>query len=185
MNTLVLELTAAMLAQLYPEQRDGRGLTIDEAEEHLEAARSAATEDVPAELLLAIAREETHFRPEVVSRVRNRKGQVRLFCGPAQTIAEGSWRMCEEQQHIWYGYAVAVDEMEFWLGKSRGRLGRALGGHGCGNKMSLRCGSHGGKKVPYPLRVLRQLERIRKAGQDEREKAPTPPRRRPSREAVS
>lgn len=138
-------------------------LDVHEAFVHAGAAVAAETPDIPAGLMLSVAREETHFDPSHVGVHRNRKGQTVRFCGVMQTQGGTSHRKCLSQLNVYRGYAKGSEELTYWFARSGGRLDRTLAGHGCGTRMSLRCGSHGGRKRPYPARVLGNFRRIRKA----------------------
>lgn len=151
---------------------------------HAEAASDAATEQVPAELLLGIAFVESRFDPTAVSRVEGGTRKTghyassaapasldrrsALYCGPLQTYAP-SWSACMAMRDLGTGYTAAVAELTQWLRDRRvhGSTSRALAGHGCGN--------HGvvtGECNGYPRRVLDMTRRFRDRGRVERPTAP-------------
>ena len=143
---------------------------------HAEAASDAATEQVPAELLLGIAFVESRFDPAAVSRVEGRTRKTghyastaapasldrrsALYCGPLQTYAP-SWSACIGMRDLGTGYAAAVAELTQWLRDRRvhGSTVRALAGHGCGNYGVLTGQCNG-----YPQRVLDMTRRFRDHG---------------------
>src|SRR5262245_12281021 len=85
---------------------------------HAEAASDAATEQVPAELLLGIAFVESRFDPTAVSSVEGRTRKTghyassaapasldrrsALYCGPLQTYAT-SWSTCMSMRDLGTG----------------------------------------------------------------------------------
>lgn len=129
---------------------------------HVRAAIAASDDVISPELLLAIGREEAHFRNTDVSRTRNKKGQLSLFCGVTQAAAKGSWSRCKALQDPFVAYAQTVKELKTWRKAAKGNVRRMLAGYGCGTKMSLKCGSYGGRKVPYPARVLKRMKQYQK-----------------------
>lgn len=132
-------------------------LDADQAAEHAWHAERAASEEnqVPADLLLAVAAVETHFRPTVVSVVRGKR-----FCGILQSQAGRSKRRCRDQQALGLGYQVGAHELAAWIRYRKGDLRAALRGYACGIRAKRTCGSHGGRKRPYDLRVLDGLRRL-------------------------
>ena len=140
---------------------------------HAEAASDAATEQVPAELLLGIAFIESRFDPTAVSRVEGHARKTgryastaapasldrraSLYCGPLQTYAT-SWSACISMRDLGTGYSAAVAELTQWLRDRRvhGNTVRALAGHGCGNYGVLTGQCNG-----YPERVLDMTRRFR------------------------
>ncbi len=139
---------------------------------HAHAASVAATEQVSAELLLAVAFVESRFSPVALSRVegtqrrggkwpaltpppRLRNG-TSMYCGALQTYA-ATWDECLRQRELDVGYATAVKEITRWLRdrRVRGDMTRALAGYGCGNR-----GVRTGKCNRYPGRVLWQARRL-------------------------
>lgn len=130
---------------------------------HAHAALAAETPDIPAGVMLSVAREETHFDPSHVGVHRDRRGQIVRFCGVMQTQGGTSHRKCMAQLNVYRGYAKGSEELTYWFARSGGDWRRTLAGHGCGSRMPLRCGSHGGRKRPYAVRVLGGYGRLRKA----------------------
>lgn len=136
-------------------------------------ALDVATAEVPADLVIAIARVESHFDRYSVSRgtpAGRRTGHWTsrhpgrgwtgpYFCGLVQARA-ATWRRCLELQDLHTGLAAGVGELQRWHRYAHGDVRRMLAGHGCGMRMSLRCGSHGGSRRPYHARVLAQRARI-------------------------
>jgi hypothetical protein len=140
---------------------------------HVEAAESAATEQIPSELLLGIAFVESRYDATAVSRVERqtrRTGRypsttapaqlnprASLFCGPLQTYA-ASWSVCMGMRNLKVAYATGVAEIEHWLRdrRVRGSITRALAGHGCGNRGALTGACNG-----YPNRVLAMERQLR------------------------
>jgi hypothetical protein len=139
---------------------------------HAHAAAQAATPEVSAELLLAMAFVESRFDPLGVSRVEGHKRRLgrypsteppkrwrkgtSLYCGPLQTFA-ATWDDCMKQRDLEVAYATAVTELSNWLRdrRVRGDMTRALAGYGCGNR-----GVRSGKCNRYPGRVLWQAKRL-------------------------
>src|ERR1044071_2643837 len=143
---------------------------------HAEAASEAATEQVPAELLLPIQFVGGGFDPAAVSRVEGRTRKTghyastaapasldrrsALYCGPLQTYAP-SWSACIGMRDLGTGYAAAVAELTQWLRDRRvhGSTVRGLA--------RPRCGHHGvltGQCNGYPQRVLDMTRRFRDHG---------------------
>lgn len=115
------------------------------------ARAAVAVEDalVPAELLLALARTESGFRPHSVSRLvagRRKTGPWpsdrrppgatgNFYCGVTQ-VKGSTWARCLALRDIGAAYAAAVAELRYWLGRcGRRRLpyACALAGYGAGN----------------------------------------------------
>jgi hypothetical protein len=158
----------------------------DVAYAHAEAAATAASDDIPAELLLGIAFVESRFDPTATSRVEGAKRKTgsypptaapagldrraSLYCGPLQTYA-ASWQSCIAMRKLDNAYAAGAAELRQWLGDRRvhGSTVRALAGHGCGN-FGVTTGTCNG----YPQRVLDMARRLRPA-----------PHREPSSRAVA
>jgi hypothetical protein len=157
------------LAAAHPE------LDTADALAHARAASQAATPQVSAELLLAMAFVESRFDSLGVSRVEGRKRRLgrwesseppkrwrkgtSLYCGPLQTFA-ATWDDCMKQRDLSVAYATAVAEIAGWLRdrRVRGDVTRALAGYGCGNR-----GVRTGKCNRYPGRVLWQARRLEPA----------------------
>lgn len=157
----VLELVAR-LALIDP------SITPERAQHHVMAAVLAETKEVPAELLLAVARTESSFDPSWVSRLEDgqrKTGRVRRigrpvgsgprFCGPLQTIAGRSWAVCLLQRDLLIGYMMGRLELQGWLARARGDWGRALCGFAGGNRAfaARTCST-------YATRVLHRARRI-------------------------
>jgi hypothetical protein len=139
---------------------------------HAQAATAAATEQVSAELLIAVAFVESRFDPHWVSRVENGKRVyskhpaltppkrltkgTSLYCGALQTRAL-SWEECLAQRDVRLAYLKGAAELASWLRdrRVRGDVTRALAGYGCGNN-----GVRTGKCNRYPGRVLWQARRF-------------------------
>jgi hypothetical protein len=139
---------------------------------HARAASSAATTEISAELLLAMAYVESRFDPLGVSRIEGKKRRLgrypstqpparwrkgtSLYCGPLQTFA-ATWEDCMKQRNLDVAYATAVQEISRWLRdrRVRGDMTRALAGYGCGNR-----GVRTGKCNRYQGRVLWQAKRL-------------------------
>lgn len=140
---------------------------------HVHAATVAATEELPPELLLAVAFVESRYDPRWVSRVEGTRrvySRIRgatppkrmnkhksLFCGVMQTHAK-TWDACLSQRRdLVVAYRAGAAELTSWLRdrRVRGDLSRALAGYGCGNK-----GVRTGKCNRYPGRVLYQASRL-------------------------
>jgi hypothetical protein len=139
---------------------------------HAQAATRAATPEVSAELLLAVAFVESRFSPFALSRIegtdrrigkyvsdkppaRLRRGSS-MYCGPLQTFAL-TWRDCMAARELSVGYENGAHEIGRWLKDRRvkGDMTLALAGYGCGNK-----GVKTGKCNRYPGRVLWQAKRL-------------------------
>lgn len=139
---------------------------------HVHAAMAAATDDVPAELLLGMAYVESRFDRFALSRVeRGRRVMGRypsveppryltktgsLYCGVVQTFAK-TWATCLQQRDLHIAYSTAAMELGHWLKdrRVRGNLDVALAGYGCGNH-----GVSTGKCNRYPARVQYQARRF-------------------------
>jgi hypothetical protein len=143
-----------------------------EAIAHVQAAAAASTDEVPAEVLLAIAFVESRFDPHWVSRVEGRRRKYgrylattppkrlnkskSLYCGVLQTRAS-SWDACLAQRDLEVAYRAGAAELTSWLHdrRVRGDMSRALAGYGCGNH-----GVRTGKCNRYQGRVLYQASRF-------------------------
>jgi hypothetical protein len=143
-----------------------------EALAHAHAAAVAATDEVPPDLLLAVALVESRFDPYWVSRVENHKRRYSryiattppkkldrrafLYCGPLQTRA-ATWDACLAQRDLIVAYRAGAAELTSWLHdkRVRGDVSRALAGYGCGNH-----GVRTGKCNRYQNRVLYQASRL-------------------------
>jgi hypothetical protein len=170
MSTVLVLLTklelALRLTQAMPT------IEINNAYAHASAAVDAATPELPADLLLAIAYIESRYDPTSTSRIENevrrtgrypsrRRGpEIKgpLFCGPLQTHAR-TWKQCLAMRDLTTGYSAAVREISSWMRdrRVRGNITRALNGHGCGNH-----GVNTGKCNNYPRRIFkfrRKLDR--------------------------
>lgn len=134
-------------------------LTPEKAWSHALYAVLNATEDWPAERLLAIARVESNFEPTDTSRKDGRTGRRvtskwrstsraayfvgPYFCGVLQTKAL-SWSTCIAQREVGYGYRVGVIELTSWMRLCKQKKYRvrdhrcALAGHGGGKNAALR-----------------------------------------------
>lgn len=147
-------------------------LDLVDAYAHVAAAEDAATGQVSAEVLLAIAYTESRFDATATSRVEGKKRHTghyasttapaqlnkyaSLYCGPLQTFA-GSWDECLGLRALPAAYRAGADELEKWLRDPRvhGDLALALAGHGCGNfgVITRKCNA-------YPERVLWVARRL-------------------------
>jgi hypothetical protein len=163
------------------------GMAPEVAYAHVQAASAAATDQIPAELLLGIAFVESRFDATAVSRVEGRKRRTgsyprttapaqldrsaSLYCGPLQTFAP-SWSACIGMRDLFTAYAAGVAELRQWLRdpRVRGSTTRALAGHGCGN-----FGVTTGQCNGYPDRVRWMERRL----------LPEPPARQPSTRSVA
>jgi hypothetical protein len=129
------------------------------------ARAAVAVEDalVPAELLLALARTESGFRPNSVSRLvfgRRKTGPWpsdrrppgatgNFYCGVTQ-VKGSTWARCIGLRDIGRAYAAAAAELRYWLGRCvRRRLpyACALAGYGAGNAGAARGTSTYARKV--------------------------------------
>jgi hypothetical protein len=140
---------------------------------HIHAASVAATDQVGAEVLLAMAFIESRFESHTLSRVEgkrrvhgryasttppqrlNPKGS--MYCGPLQTRAK-DWDDClAHRNDLVLAYRAGARELTNWLRDRhvRGDLTRALLGYGCGYH-----GVKTGKCNRYPNRVLWQARQF-------------------------
>ncbi|HEY5925588.1 MAG TPA: hypothetical protein VIV11_28075 [Kofleriaceae bacterium] len=160
---------ALRLAATHPQ------LEMEDVFAHARAATDAATPQISAELLLAMAYVESRFDPHALSHVEGKRRRVgkwpsttppkrlrkgtSLYCGPLQTFA-GNWDACLQQRELAVAYAAGAQEVRTWLRdrRVRGDMTRALAGYGCGNR-----GVKTGKCNRYPGRVLYQAKRIEAA----------------------
>ena len=144
---LTLNLTAGALGAsahaLWPE------VSAAQAEQHAAAAQAAATPELPAELLLAVAVTESDFVATTVSNVGGS-----LFCGPLQAMAGRSRARCRALADLATGYAAGADELTYWLGRTHGDVATALAHHACGNE------ARGRKCRAYAGRVLRRYRAL-------------------------
>jgi hypothetical protein len=148
-------------------------LTPETAFAHVEAARIAATDQVSAEVLLAMAFIESRFESHTLSRIEgkrrvhgrylpttppkrlNKHGS--MYCGPLQTRAK-TWDDCLAQRNdLALAYRAGARELTNWLNDRyvRGDITRALSGYGCGYH-----GVKTGKCNRYPNRVLWQARQF-------------------------
>jgi hypothetical protein len=160
---------ALRLAATHPQ------LAVEDVLAHAQAATEAATPQVSAELLLAVAFVESRFDPLTVSRIEGTKRRYghygsnqppaklrrgsSLYCGPLQTFA-ATWDACMKQRDLTVAYTAGAAELGSWLRdrRVRGDMTRALSGYGCGNR-----GVRTGKCNRYPGRVLWQAKRLERA----------------------
>ena len=136
---------------------------------HVQAAVAASTDQVSAELLLAMAFIESRFETHTISRIEgkrrvhgrytattpptqlNKNGS--MYCGPLQTRAM-TWADCLAQRtDLVLAYGAGARELTTWLRDRhvRGDVTLALAGYGCGYH-----GVRTGKCNRYPDRVLWQ-----------------------------
>jgi hypothetical protein len=157
---------ALRLAATHPQLEPGEVLA------HAHAATQAATPEVSAELLLAVAFVESRFSPFALSHIEGTERRISrrvsdkpppklrrgtsMYCGPLQTFAL-TWRDCLAARDLSVGYANGAHEITRWLKDRRvkGDMTLALAGYGCGNK-----GVKTGKCNRYPGRVLWQAKRL-------------------------
>lgn len=157
---------ALRLAATHPQLEPAEALA------HADAATRAATPEVSAELLLAVAYVESRFNPFALSHIEGTQRRIgwhrsdqppprlrrgtSMYCGPLQTFAL-RWRDCVAARELSVGYANGAREITAWLKDRRvkGDMTRALAGYGCGNK-----GVKTGKCNRYPGRVLWQAKRL-------------------------
>lgn len=139
---------------------------------HVHAAMAAATDQVPAELLLGMAYVESRFNRFALSRIerghrvmgvwpsreppRYLTKNTSMFCGVTQTRAF-KWDVCLERRNLDVAYSMAASELGNWLRdrRVRGNLDVALAGYACGNH-----GVKTGKCNRYPARVKYQARRF-------------------------
>lgn len=137
-------------------------LSPEQAHEHVEAAMAAATEQLPAELLLSIAYVESRYDMRALSRnecesadpesctrktgvwpkaTKPPKARQSWYCGPMQTGGYVPWAECQKMRtDVAYAYSVGVRELTKWLDDKRcarlptdERLRCALAGYNGGN----------------------------------------------------
>lgn len=117
-------------------------LSPEQARIHVEAAKAAATEEVPVELLLGIAYVESRFDPRALSRVecetkndpstcarktgiwtpstRPPKAKPSWYCGPMQTGGYVPWAECQHmREDVTYAYQVGAEHLTAWLNDRR------------------------------------------------------------------
>ena len=148
-------------------------LTVETAKKQLVAARVAGfTYDVPADLLIGVARVESSYDPSSTSRLVNgvrttgmwpsrRPGKGfsgPYFCGNLQTMAGMSWRRCLAMRDPAVGYMAGAQEIASWLKRSRGDVALALAGHCCGNA-GFEARRHG--RATVANRYVRKVRRAR------------------------
>lgn len=140
---------------------------------HVQAAHAAATDQVSAEILLAMAFIESRFETATVSRIEgdkrvhgrypstkpptnlNKRGSI--FCGPLQTRVK-DWDDClAHRSDLSLAYRAGARELTNWLRDRHvnGDITRALAGYGCGYH-----GVRTGKCNRYPNRVLWQARQF-------------------------
>jgi hypothetical protein len=136
---------------------------------HVQAAMAASTDEISAEVLLAMAFIESRFQSHTLSRIEgkrrvhgkylpttpppklNKRGS--MYCGPLQTRAK-TWDECLAQRNdLTLAYTAGARELTNWLRDRhvKGDLKTALLGYGCGYH-----GVKTGKCNRYPNRVLHQ-----------------------------
>jgi hypothetical protein len=124
--------------------------------EHVAAAIAAATPEVDALTLLAVATIESDLTADVVSRPHG--AQPPYYCGALQTTALTERACLAQRRDLWLAYRLGAKEIGAWLRdrRVRGDLHRALLGYGCGNH-----GVTTGRCNRYPERVIAVLRRLR------------------------
>jgi|GEM_PF-6432343 len=134
------------------------------------AARAAGTAQVPATLLLALARTESSYDPTSVSRLIDGARQTgpwrstrrppgargNFYCGVTQ--AKGAtWARCLALRDLDTAYRTTVVELEYWLGRCARRARAwecALAGYGAGNAGAARGTSSYARRVLVRARGL-------------------------------
>lgn len=121
-------LKAIILGNAVYESAPGE-ITQQQAFNHALAALNAATDDIPAEMLLGQAYIESRYTPTAVSRMENGQRMTGVprwnsppsyvsgsyYCGVLQTEAHNSWNTCLRMRDLNTGYATAVTELHAWL----------------------------------------------------------------------
>lgn len=126
---------------------------IDTALANATAAVAVETSELTAELLLAVARVESNYRPSTVSRPHG--AAFPIYCSILQTAAM-SERECARQRTHAVAYRLGASEIGSWSRRCRGDVTCMLNGHGCGHH-----GVTTGRCNRYAARVLRFERRLR------------------------
>ncbi len=136
-------------------------LPAEQARQHVDAAMTVATEQMPVELILSMAYIESRFDQRALSRMEcepddpascvrktsmwlkaTRPPQARpsWYCGPMQTGGYVPWSECQKmREDVPYAYTVGAQHLRAWLDDKRcarlgdDRLRCALAGYSGGN----------------------------------------------------
>ena len=121
---------------------------------------------MPAEIILGVARVESHFNGRATSRLvdgvrvtgiwasTKPAGQGPRYCGVMQTIADHDWSECLRQRDLAIGYAKGADELRRWMKLTRGNLRAALDGHACGwHGVQHHCNGYSTRVMAYAKRL--------------------------------
>jgi len=116
---------------------------------HVEAARAASTVSVPAEVLLAIAYNETKFDALSVSTVRGKH-----FCGVTQANAHASRARCKALRDPAESYAQTVKQLTRRMDDMQAPLAVVLAGYVCGKSYRApTCRAYAGRVLALAKRL--------------------------------
>lgn len=103
-------------------------LTKESSYEQARAALESATQEIPAEILLAMAWVESRYSPDAVSRIENGvrvtgiplwktppNNTSSFFCGVTQVSAGNSWIKCKQFHDVAVSYRTTIIELNLWL----------------------------------------------------------------------
>lgn len=153
------------------ETAQGTYLTKEGSYEQAKAALESATQEIPAELLLAIAWVESRYSTSAVSRIESgvRRtgipmwktppgGTHSFFCGVTQVSAGDSWNNCKQFHNVSLSYHTTVTELNLWLSPRvcNHNLKCALTGYS-GGFPAIKKGNH------YADKVMQRTKLIKKA----------------------
>lgn len=155
---------ADRVAEVYPRADDATRAA------NAREAVAVETSQIPAELLLALARAESGYRANSVSRLVAGRRQTgpwpsrhrppgatgNFYCGVTQ-VKGSTWAKCLALRHLAAAYTAAAAELRYWLGRcARRRLpyACALAGYGGGNAGAARGTSS------YATKVLALADRL-------------------------
>lgn len=149
----------------------GTYLTKESSYKQARAALEASTDEIPAELLLAMAWLESRYSPDAVSRIENGirrtgippwrtppRNTRSFFCGVTQVSAGDSWSNCKRFHDVAVAYKTTVVELNRWLSPRicNHNLTCALTGYS-GGFPAIKVGN------PYASAVMRRARLIKKA----------------------
>lgn len=174
-TTLILFLlvNAISLGDATFEASPGTYLTKQGSYEQAQAALEAATQEIPAEVLLAMAWIESRYSSGAISRI---EGGVRrtgiplwktppsntrsFFCGVTQVSAGDSWAECRRFSNVTVAYRTTVIELNRWLSPRicNHKLNCALTGYS-GGFPAIKSGNRYAFTVMWRAKLIKQALR--------------------------
>lgn len=148
-------------------------LTKETSYEQARAALEVSTQEIPTEILLAMAWLESRYSTNVVSRLENGirktgipawktppKNTRSFFCGVTQASAGNSWSKCQKLHNISIAYRTTVFELTKWLSPRicNHNLNCALTGYS-GGFPAIKFGNHYAATIKYRASMIKKALR--------------------------